>query len=110
DVDAPAPLVDDGVEHGAEQLAFRRMDQAEPVARRSVERAALEAERLLDLPSRLDAVTRRIPVPDGMAGADQRQRLLLRLAEQPLRKSAAGRGMLHDREGDQHDDEDEPPR
>jgi hypothetical protein len=42
-----------------------------------------------------------------MAGADQRQRLALRIADQPLGERPAGKGVLHDREGDQHDDQDE---
>ena len=35
EVDPTAPLVDDGVQDGAEQVALARMDQAQPVARRA---------------------------------------------------------------------------
>ena len=65
----------------------------------------LKPSDVLDLAAGLDAVARRVPVPDRMPGADERQRLLLGVADQALRERAAGEGVLHDGEGDQHHDQ-----
>ena len=45
-----APLLQHGVERGAEAVAVERMQDVEPARRRSFERAALEAEQLLRSP------------------------------------------------------------
>ena len=54
-----------------------------------------------------DAVARHVPVPDRVARAGHGQRLPLHVAEQALRKRAAGKGVLHDGEADQQDDQDQ---
>ena len=48
-----------------------------------------------------------VPVPDHVAGAGQRQRAALDVGDDAV-GDAAGEGVLHHREADQHDDEHEP--
>ena len=70
--------------------------------------AAPEPEQVLGLGPGEDAVARHVPVPDDVAGAGQRQRLPLGVADRPLRDDAAGEGVLHDREADQQHDQHQP--
>ena len=48
-----------------------------------------------------------IPIEDDVAGAGQRQRLALDIGDRAVREAAAGEGILHDGEADQHDDQHE---
>ena len=104
--DAPAPLFQHAVERGAETVAVELMQHVEPFGGRAVERAAAQAERGFGLRAGEHFVGGDVPVPDHVAGAGQRQRAAL-----DVRHDAAGRaarkGVLHHREADQHDDQDE---
>ncbi len=108
--DAAAPLLDHGVERGAVAVDVERMKQLEPARGRALEGAALEPELLLDLGADEDLVAGDVPVEDDVAGAGERQRPALGVAHQPLRQDAAGEGVLHDREADQHHDQHEGRR
>ena len=83
----------------------KRVDELEPVARRAVERAALEGRAASRSRGRHRCGRRARPSPRRVAGAGQRQRLALGVADQALRERAAGEGVLHDGEADQHDDQ-----
>ena len=106
--DAAAAQFDGGVERRLEAVAVAGVENLEPVARRPFERAALQAEQILGLRAGVDAVARHVPVPDDVAGAGQRQRLPLGVADRALRHDAAGEGVLHHREADQEHDQHQP--
>ena len=108
--DAAAPVIDDGVERSAETVAVEDVDEVEPAARRAVERAALHPEKRIRVGADIDAVGGHVPVPDDVAGARQGQGLALGVGQEPGREGTAGEGVLHHREADQHDDEDEAAR
>ena len=101
-----AALLEHAVERGAEAVAVERMQHVEPARRRAFERAALEAEQLLGLRAGEDLVGRDVPVPDHVAGAGQRQRAALDVGDDAV-GDAAGEGVLHHREADQHHDQHE---
>ena len=101
-----AALLEHAVERGAEAVAVERVQHFEPARRRAFERAALEAEQLLGLRAGEDAVGRHVPVPDHVAGAGQRQRAALDVGDDAV-GDAAGEGVLHHGEADQHDDQHE---
>ena len=102
--EAAAPLLDDAVERGAEAVAVERMQHVEPGRRRSFQRAALEAEQMFGFRAGVDLVGGDVPVPDHVAGAGQRQRAALDVGDDAVR-DAAGEGVLHHREADQHHDQ-----
>ncbi len=99
-----AALLQHAVEHGAEAVAVERMQHLEPARRRSFERAALEAEQRLGLRAGEDLVGRDVPVPDHVAGAGQRERAALDVGDD-AGGHAAGKGVLHHGEADQHHDQ-----
>jgi len=104
--DAAAPLLDDAVQRCAKAIAVKRMHHFKPVRGRTVERSALEAKRGFGLRAGENAIGGDIPIPDHIAGAGQRQSTALHVRHDPLRKPA-GERVLHHRETDQHDDENE---
>ena len=101
---AAAPLLDHAVERGAEAVAVERMQHVEPLRRRPFQRAALEAEQVLGLRAGEHLVGGDVPVPDHVAGAGQRQRAALDVGDDAV-GDAAGEGVLHHREADQHHDQ-----
>ncbi len=101
-----AALLEHAIEGRAEAVAVERMQHIEPARRRPFERAALQAQQLLGLRAGVDAVRRHVPVPDHVARAGQRQRAPLDIGDDVV-GDAAGEGVLHDGEADQHDDQDE---
>ena len=106
-LDQPAAaLLEHAVERGAEAVAVERMQHVEPARRRAFERAALEAEQRLGLGAGEDLVGGDVPVPDHVAGAGQRERAALDVGDDAVR-DAAGEGVLHHREADQHHDQHE---
>ncbi len=107
-VDAAAPEFHGRVQRRAETVAVARMEDFQPVARRALQRSARQAEQVLCLGPGVDAVAADVPVPHDVAGAGQRQRLALGLAERPLHDQAAGEGMLHDGEPDEQHDQHQP--
>ena len=102
--EAAAPLLHHAVERGAEAVAVERMQHLEPVRRRSFQRAALEAEQLFGFRAGVDLVGGDVPVPDQVAGAGQRERAALDVGNDAV-GDAAGEGVLHHREADQHHDQ-----
>ena len=82
------------------------MQDFEPPRRRAIERSALEPEHGLGLRAGEDLVGGHVPVPDHVAGAGERERAALDVGDERL-GDAAGKGVLHHREADQHHDEDE---
>ena len=102
----PAPLLQHAVERRAETVAVERVQHVEPARRRAFERAALEAEQRFGLRAGEHLVGGDIPVPDHVAGAGQRQRAALDVGDD-AGGDAAGEGMLHHGEADQHDDQHE---
>ena len=105
-VEAAAALLDDAVERGAEAVAVEVMQHVEPQRRRAFQRAALEAEDMFGFRAGEDLVGGHVPVPDHVAGAGQRQRAAFDVGDEAV-GDAAGKGMLHHREADQHDDQHE---
>ncbi len=103
---AAAPLLQHAVERGAEAVAVERVQHLEPVRRGTFERAALESERVLGLGTGEDLVGGDVPVPDHVARAGERQCAAFDVRHDAVR-DAAREGVLHHREADQHDDEDE---
>ena len=103
-VEAAAPLLDRAVERGAEAVAVERMQHVEPGRRRAFQRAALEAEQLFGFRAGVDLVGGDVPVPDQVAGAGQRERAAFDVGDDAVR-DAAGEGVLHHREADQHHDQ-----
>ena len=101
-----APLFQDGIERCAESIPVERMQDVEPARRRSFERPALQSEQGLGLRAGEDLVGGDVPVPDHVAGAGERQRAALDVGDDAV-GDAAGKGVLHHREPDQHDDEHE---
>ena len=106
-VDTSTPLFDDRIKDDAVTVAIARMQEFEPVPCRAFQRPAFQPEYGFHVIADFDPVARHIPVPDGVAGADQGKRLLLGVGNQALRQRAAGKRMLHDGEGCQHDNENE---
>ena len=104
--DAAAPLLDDAVQRCAEAIAVKRMHHFEPVRCRAVERSALEAEHGFGFRAGENAIGGYVPIPYHVPGASQRQSTALDVRYDSLRKSAS-EGVLHHREADQHDDENE---
>ena len=104
--DAAAPLLEHAVERGAEAVAVELMQDVEPLGGRAVERSVLEPERGFGFGAGEDLVGGNVPVPDHVAGAGERQRAALDVGDDAA-GHAAGKGVLHHREADQHDDEDE---
>ena len=84
-----------------------RVQDRQPVAGRSGQAVGRQPELLADVRPGDDAVAQHVPVPHRVAGAGDGQRLPLHVAEQALVERAAGEGVLHDREADQQDDEDQ---
>ena len=99
-----AALLQHAVERGAEAVAVERMQHVEPARRRAFERAALEPEQRLGLRAGEHLVGGDVPVPDHVAGAGQRQRAALDVGDDAV-GDAAGEGVLHHREADQHHDQ-----
>ena len=106
-VDAAAPLFEHGVETGAEAIPLGWVQDVEPGRGRAFERAAGEAQLRLDLGTDMDMVGRDVPVENRVAAAGQGQRLALGVGDAAVAERAAGEGILHDRETDQHDDQHE---
>jgi hypothetical protein len=102
--EAAAPLLHGAVERGAEAVAIERMQHLEPVRRRSFQRAALEAEKLFGFRAGVNLVGGDVPVPDQIAGAGERQRAAFDVGNDAV-GNAAGEGVLHHRESDQHHDQ-----
>ena len=102
--EAAAPLLHHAVERGAEAVAVERMQHVEPARGRAFQRAALEAEHVLGFRAGVDLVGGDVPVPDHVAGAGQRQRAPLDVGDDAV-GDAAGEGVLHHREADQHHDQ-----
>ena len=104
-LDQPAAaLIDHVVERGAEAVAVERMEYREPLRRRSVQGAALEAESVFGFRAGEHVVGGDVPVPDQVAGPGQRQRAALYIGDDAV-GDAAGEGVLHHGEADQHDDQ-----
>ncbi len=101
-----AALLQHAVEHGAEAVAVERMQHVEPARGRAFERAALEAEQRLGLRAGEDLVGGNVPVPDHVAGAGERERTALDVGDD-AGGHAAGEGVLHHGEADQHHDQDQ---
>jgi hypothetical protein len=99
-----APLFDDAVEGGAEAVTVERMQHFKPGRRRSFQRAALEAEYVFGFRASEHLVGGDIPVPDQVAGARERERAAFDVGNDAVR-DAASKGVLHDREADQHHDQ-----
>ena len=99
-----AALLQHAVERGAEAVAVERMQHFEPARRRAFERAALEPEQRLGLRAGEHLVGGDVPVPDHVAGAGQRERAALDVGDDAV-GDAAGEGVLHHREADQHHDQ-----
>ncbi len=106
-VDAAAALLQHGVEASLVAVALERMQHLEPGRGRPFERPAAEAELLLDLGTDVDAVGDHVPIEDDVAAAGQGECLATGIADGACAHAATGKGILHDRESDQHDDEDE---
>ena len=102
-----AALVEHAVERGAEAVLVERMQHFEPFRRRAFQRAALQAEQALGLGAGEHLVGGDVPVPDQVARAGQRQRAALDVGDDAGRRAAAGEGVLHHREADQHHDQHE---
>ncbi len=105
--DAAAPLLEHGVETGLVAIALERVQHIEPGRRRTLECAAREPQLLLDLRADEHPVGCDIPVEDDVAAAGQRQRPATGVADRAGAEAAAGEGVLHDGEADEHDDEHE---
>ncbi len=101
-----AALFEYAVERGAKTIAVERMEHIEPARGRTFERATLEAEQMFRLRAGEDAVRGDVPVPDHVARAGERKRAALDIRDDAV-GDAAGKGVLHDREADQHHDEDQ---
>jgi len=99
-----AALIEHAVEHGAEAVAVKRMQHVEPARRGALERAALEPQQGLRLRAGENLVARHVPVPDHVAGAGQRERAPFHVGDDAVR-DAAGKGVLHHGEADQHHDQ-----
>ena len=84
--DAPAAQLDRGIEDRLEAVAVGGVEDLEPVAGRALQRAARQAEEILGLRAGEDAVALHVPVPDDVAGAGQRQRPPLGVADRALRR------------------------
>ena len=100
----PAPLVDDAVERRAEAVAVVGMEHVEPARGGAFQRSPLEAEQMLGLGTGEDLVGVDVPVPDQVAGAGEREGAPLDVGND-RRGDAAGEGVLHDGEADQHHDQ-----
>ena len=101
-----APLLQDAVERGAEPVAVELVQHVEPSGGGAVERAAAQAERRFGLGAGEYLVGGDVPVPDHVAGPGQRQCPPLDVGDDGAGR-AAGKGMLHHRESDQHDDQNQ---
>ena len=106
-LDQPAAtLLQNAVECGAEAVAVLRMQDVEPARRRRLQRAALDAQKMLGLGAGEDLVDGDVPVPDHVAGAGERERAAFDVGHD-RRGGAARECVLHHREPDQHDDQHE---
>ena len=105
-----AALLDHRIERGAVAIAVERMDAVRakprpvPRARRACRPSCCSTSGLT-----IDSVARHVPIEHDVAGARERQRPALRVADiSACASAAAGEGVLHDREADQHHDQHEP--
>ena len=83
------------------------MQDFQPVGGGPFEIAALEAEMGLDFRTDIDVVGRHVPVEDDVGGAGDGQSLALDVGDRALREAAGCKGVLHDGEADQHNDQHE---
>jgi hypothetical protein len=100
-----AALVEHAVERGAKTVLVERMQHLEPFGGRAFQRAAFEAEQAFGLGAGEDLVGGDVPVPDQVARAGQRQRPALDVGDHAGGGAAAGEGVLHHGESDQHHDQ-----
>ena len=107
-IDAAAALFEHGVERRTDSGRARRdACRSSQLGGRSLELAAAQAELRFDFGADENAVGRHVPIEDDVAGAGERQRLALDVGHRAMRETAAGKGVLHDGEADQHDDQHE---
>ena len=104
---AAAALVEHAIECGAETVLVERMQHFQPFRGGAFQRAALQPEQALGLGAGEHLVGGDVPVPDQIAGAGQRQRAALDVGDDAGGGAAAGEGVLHDGEADQHHDQHE---
>ena len=100
-----AALVQHAVERGAKPVLIERMQHFQPFRGRAFQRAAFQAEQGFGLGAGENLVGGDVPVPDQIAGAGQRQRAAFDIGDDAGGHAAAGEGVLHHRESDQHHDQ-----
>ena len=81
------------------------MQHFEPARGRALERAALESQQRLGFRAGEDLVSRDVPVPDHVSCTSERERAALDIGDDAA-GDAAGEGVLHYGEPDQHHDQD----
>ena len=104
---APAPLLQHAVERSPEAVAILRMEHVQPARGRPFQRPAPQPQQVLGLLTGEHLVGGNVPIPDQVAGAGERQRAALDVGDDRI-GDAAGERVLHHREADQHDDQDQP--
>ena len=102
-----AALVEHAVERRAEAILVERMQHFEPFRGGAFQRAAFQAEQAFGLGAGEHLVGGDVPVPDQVAGTGQRQRAAFDVGDHAGGGAAAGEGVLHHREADQHHDQHE---
>ena len=108
EMDAPAPLFQHRIEAGAVAVAIKGMQHVEPAGSGAIKRSGAHAQRLFRLVADVDVIGHHIPVEDDVARARQGQGLALDVGDRALHDAPARKGVLHDREADQHDDQHQP--
>ncbi len=82
--DAAAAVLEHAVERHAEAVAVGLMQMIEPAGGRGLQRAALEAEQLVDLRAHVDEIAVHVPIPDHVAGAGDGERAALEVGDDAL--------------------------
>ena len=96
------------VERGYVTIAVERMQDVQPTRRRAFERPSRQAQPGLEVATDVNLVGADVPVENHVPAAGHSERAPFGVGSPGAQGSAAGKGALHDREADQHDDQHEP--
>ena len=104
-IDPARALMQEPVQRQRVAVAVERMQHIEPTSRRPLERAALQAQLAFDRLAAVHFVGQHVPIEDRFARSGHGQRAPLGVGAAVHRAAGPGKGELHHREADQHDDQ-----